>query len=174
MPPDGVPIPPDWHTLCKFEDEAELQERDYCSKDETHMYDHEIKVGGIMQDQAVISIFCEEQKLIPQNDLKDFKTPRERRLHADSIKLAGKTTKDAIAKQKLKKETRAYERKKITTAIQQIDFQWKDFISNALAKATRAELMRKMEPQVGKVAKKNMKKTLQRNIKQCFYKKVQE
>ena len=112
--------------------------------------------------------------MIPANDLKDFKTPRERRLHADSIKILGKTTKDAIAKQKLKKETRAYERKKISAAIQQIDFQWKDFISNALAKATRAELMRKMEPQVGKAAKNNLKKNTQNKIKLCFLKKVQE
>ena len=109
-----------------------------------------------MLEVPVIEIHTLTQQIVAPQEMADLMHPKERRLKM----LGASKVKDIHEKKAAKKIQKQEEKKKIQQALEMAHESWKSYISDALVKATRSELLRKLQPGVvGKSAKDSRKNT---------------
>ena len=144
LDPNGRPIPANWTQIhgCT-ESEKDLAEIDYCSKDKQHLQDHRVLIGGRYIDIPVLNVEADAQTLVPDSQIKDFLSPKERRLREQA---------DRAAKGKIEggkkanwRHQRYLERLKMKECLQAVDSSWRAHLNEELTKATRKEILQKMQ-----------------------------
>ncbi len=168
------PKPADWTQISGATKEADLAELDYCSKEKKHQEDHTIVMGGKIIKIPVIDIFADKQCMIPEDEMNDFLNPKQRRLKEQ----AARSNKHKLPEDKKSayRHLRYLERLKMKECLRAADASWREHLNAALTKATRYEILSKLQPGVKgkKGANKNVKKDTLKSAKMKIYKAMQK
>ena len=151
----GRPIAPDWSRSEVAKKMEDLQEADYCSKELTALQDHEITVGGKKIEVPVVDIDCDEQSLFGDADALKLLHPKLRRL------LANATRTDPGRHARLRAAQKKVEEARVAEILRALHHGWKLWLSSALVKSHRKDLLDQLQPGVsfkGKKGKKELKK----------------
>jgi hypothetical protein len=140
---NGRPLPADWSQIMGATTEADLAELDYCSKEMEHQQNHKIWIGDKRVEIAVLDVHADAQNMIPGEQLDDYLNPKERRLK----QLANRAIADKDKKANARHQ-RYLERLKMKECLTVADETWRLHLNSALAKATRGEILRKLQPGV--------------------------
>ena len=82
---DGRPQRPDWSRSDQAEEQADLEEADYCSQQLEHLSNHKVVIGGIEIEIPVVTIDCEEQEVFSDVAVMASIHPKLRRLIKSSL-----------------------------------------------------------------------------------------
>jgi len=110
------------------------------------MQDYKLVIGGKLVEIPVVEIAAAEQGIVPKVDLPDMYAPKIRRMRAEAAK-QGHTVADkaekALGRARAKKKA-----KELLELAKQTAGPWRDWISKSLLKASRKDLLQKLQPGV--------------------------
>ena len=139
----GRPIPADWNRSEQAREMEDLAEFDYCSKEKAAQKDYTVRLAGKEIKIPVIDVDADEQTLFSDKDAWMNLHPKLRK--ELMTKFAGK--RSDIAK-KARAAQKKVEREKVKMAISSMQEDWKEWVSEAMVKSCRKELVKTVVPMV--------------------------